>query len=680
MSERIIAIKPSPTTADRQAPIPRVEGTPPQVASNPVSTLPHACLGNQAMLELLHSGALQAKLHVSQPDDADEVEADRMASHIVRSTETARVQRKCSCSGGVTCAKCAEQEETEGPRQKTLTSPVLYRAAADRPTPGAKGTTKPLARPAHLIVEDNAASLEHGQMHKSEFLKLLKSSVSHTADAALAANRKKIKSAPYVSQWLDSYADREAEALENTLLRYAPEARGAHSAREYIAHVTGRVERAVISWAKTGQITGVPEDLARQFSGNGARGGFLGAIQTFASSSVGGAILGFLGGGGSKLQRKAESAAVAAPRDASAVKSHLGAGHPLDSRVQSQMSSAFGYDFSGVRVHTDSGAASLSRQLSARAFTIGHDVAFGSGEYQPGTPLGDALIAHELAHVVQQGGGQSSTPLTKGEDSSGELEQDADDASLGFVASSWARGLQGFSNLRQNAGQRLRSGVRLQRCSCGHGAGAAKSPAFSDAPPKHAATETCTGSPIHIEMIRSRDLTASFELKPLAAAESSSGATILVPSTATLVKQHEEGTATLAWSNASGGSGRETGDFVHDWENNSLQSDFATQQKFAIDAHIYGMSGRPGLGARTKAESKGFQIGDSDWEFVEDLVFTTSYFEGSNEIKRCKWGFRYHSMQRSGGKQGKPIRTAKLQYWGVDSEKFAEPFPIPKGK
>lgn len=644
-------------------------------------------LGNQAMLELLHSGSLQAKLNVSQPGDADEVEADRVAAHVVRNAQAPKIQRKCSCSGASHCASC-EEEALKGIHRKPLGSSTIHRAAAGQPAAPEKNAPHGPARPAHLIVEDNVATLEHGQMHKSEFLKLLKSSVARTADAALAANRKRMKSAPYIEQWLEPYADREAEALENTLLRYAPETAAAHSAREYIAHVADRVERAVVTWAKTGQISGVPEDLARQFAGKGAAGGFLGAIQKFASSSVGGAILGFLGGGGkNKLQRKSESAAspAAAPRDGSAVKSQLGGGHPLDTRVQSQMSSAFGYDFSGVRVHTDSGAASLSSQLSALAFTVGRDVAFGSGEYQPGTPVGDALIAHELAHVVQQGGGQASTPLTKGDDSSGPLEHDADEAALGFVASTWAQGMQGFANLKQNAGPRLRSGIRVQRCSCGHGSAAVKSPAFSDEPPKHAGGETCTGSPIHIEMILSRDLTPSFSLSAIGARnvvgawEANSGATIYVPSTATTVKQHEEGIATLVWSNSGGGSGREIGNFNHDWDNNELQSDSATNQKFATDSHTYGMTGLPGLEARKKAEAKGFSADSSDWEFVEDLVFTTSYSEGAGEIKRCKWGFRYHSMQRSGGKQGKPARTAKLQYWGVDSQKYAEPLPpIPK--
>ena len=56
-----------------------------------------------------------------------------------------------------------------------------------------------------------------------------------------------------------------------------------------------------------------------------------------------------------------------------------------------------------VRLHDDPAAARLTRSLGARALAVGEHVAFGPNEYEPGTPVGDALIAHELAHVVQQG-------------------------------------------------------------------------------------------------------------------------------------------------------------------------------------------------------------------------------------------------------------------------------------
>ena len=63
-----------------------------------------------------------------------------------------------------------------------------------------------------------------------------------------------------------------------------------------------------------------------------------------------------------------------------------------------------GFDFSQVRVHADGGAAAAARSLSARAFTVGTDIAFASGQFAPDTPAGRHLLAHELAHVAQTGG------------------------------------------------------------------------------------------------------------------------------------------------------------------------------------------------------------------------------------------------------------------------------------
>jgi len=80
-----------------------------------------------------------------------------------------------------------------------------------------------------------------------------------------------------------------------------------------------------------------------------------------------------------------------------------GAGHPLSDIAREPMEKAFGADFSGVRVHTDSEANTLAKQLGARAFTRGHDIFLGSGEYQPESDEGRKLLAHEMTHVVQQG-------------------------------------------------------------------------------------------------------------------------------------------------------------------------------------------------------------------------------------------------------------------------------------
>ena len=80
-------------------------------------------------------------------------------------------------------------------------------------------------------------------------------------------------------------------------------------------------------------------------------------------------------------------------------------GTPLDAGVQRDMGHAFGgHDFSDVRVHTDSAAASSAADIGAVAYTVGSDVFFGDGAYQPSSEAGQSLLAHELTHTVQQRG------------------------------------------------------------------------------------------------------------------------------------------------------------------------------------------------------------------------------------------------------------------------------------
>ena len=79
-----------------------------------------------------------------------------------------------------------------------------------------------------------------------------------------------------------------------------------------------------------------------------------------------------------------------------------GGGQPLDTGLQQSIGQAMGADFSGVRVHTDKRADRLNQSLSSLAFTTGRDLFFKKGNYQPGSREGQRLIAHELAHVVQQ--------------------------------------------------------------------------------------------------------------------------------------------------------------------------------------------------------------------------------------------------------------------------------------
>jgi hypothetical protein len=81
------------------------------------------------------------------------------------------------------------------------------------------------------------------------------------------------------------------------------------------------------------------------------------------------------------------------------------AGRPLATADRAFMESRLGHDFSRVRVHTDAQAARSARAVDALAYTVGSHVVFDEGRYAPGSPDGRRLLAHELAHVIQQGGG-----------------------------------------------------------------------------------------------------------------------------------------------------------------------------------------------------------------------------------------------------------------------------------
>lgn len=83
-------------------------------------------------------------------------------------------------------------------------------------------------------------------------------------------------------------------------------------------------------------------------------------------------------------------------------------GRPLAEGTLESMESRFDRDFSAVRVHSGGEAADLSQRLNARAFTVGSDVYFDRGEYRPTTAGGERLLAHELAHVVQQRGAEAA--------------------------------------------------------------------------------------------------------------------------------------------------------------------------------------------------------------------------------------------------------------------------------
>lgn len=93
-----------------------------------------------------------------------------------------------------------------------------------------------------------------------------------------------------------------------------------------------------------------------------------------------------------------------------------GTGQPMEPDTREQFETRFGQDFSQVRVHTHDKAAVSAKTIHARAYTSGQDIAFASGEYAPHTTAGQHLLAHELTHVVQQGGQPHAIQRDDGDD------------------------------------------------------------------------------------------------------------------------------------------------------------------------------------------------------------------------------------------------------------------------
>jgi hypothetical protein len=117
------------------------------------------------------------------------------------------------------------------------------------------------------------------------------------------------------------------------------------------------------------------------------------------------------------IQMKSGNPIEASPAFEQKLGNAKGSGNKLPSKVQMEMESGIGADFSEVNLHTDQEANSLSESINAQAFTSGKDVFFAQGKFNPETKDGKKLIAHELTHTVQQGGVRrkevESTEMTK---------------------------------------------------------------------------------------------------------------------------------------------------------------------------------------------------------------------------------------------------------------------------
>lgn len=154
--------------------------------------------------------------------------------------------------------------------------------------------------------------------------------------------------------------------------------------------------------------------------------------RTSASSSLHGPVQPVLSG---ILMRKATASAVEDNAEVAVEHASRSTGDELSTDLRTRFESSLGTDLSAVRVHTGPESEAATSAVSANAFAVGNDIHFGAGQYEPGTVAGQHLIAHEVAHTVQQRGSAPTRQNKLAVSAAGDaLEVEADRAADAMVA------------------------------------------------------------------------------------------------------------------------------------------------------------------------------------------------------------------------------------------------------
>lgn len=381
----------------------------------------------------------KAKAQAEQNENDDDLPIGNMPGSPVMQSEPPSTEEESPLTSAMPVEGMESGTEplTSEQPQATAESESAAEQESEQPAPTA-------ATPA-LIVDDSVETSE-GQMTKTAFLQELRSSICGSIEPVLSTAGQTTEGCPYLNYWLDLYGGKTATEVEATVKKYAPDSARAVMATEYISMVTQRALRAAEEWAATGRISSIPEGVPTTLPG-----------QPNANAGNNRSV--------SRLFRKAKAGAPSQQQNnANDIRQELGEGQPLEPGVRARMESAFNMSFSDVRTHTDSNASDISSRINSRAFAVGNHVAFGSGEYKPGTLVGDALIAHELAHTIQQKGASRSVNKMSVENGYDALEQDADRTAVSVMSSLYGNARNSMNNVIANAVPSLRSGLRIQSC------------------------------------------------------------------------------------------------------------------------------------------------------------------------------------------------------------------------
>ena len=291
--------------------------------------------------------------------------------------------------------------------------------------------------PDSLIISDGDTP-EMGQLTKAQFLNLLYDQVCNVLRESLSTRGFDENNCPRLTLLFGILRWRSASQLDRLIREYEPRSSEARTAVDYLTIITDRIRISAQSWIQSGEILNLPEAL--QSEANRVFSILPRALQLKSHSEI------------NERPSKFENLTLKE------------VGRPLDSRLKMRMESAFREDFSEVKIHNDSEAHQKTVQLNARAFTLGNNIVFGESQYKPGTPIGDALIAHELAHIIQQRNGLVNNASQTNSDYT-QLETDADQAATGVLMNLYLKARAGIHEWASNVKPSLQTGLKVQACS-----------------------------------------------------------------------------------------------------------------------------------------------------------------------------------------------------------------------
>lgn len=349
-------------------------------------------LGNQAVQRLYRTGVLQAKLKIGAPGDKYEQEADRVADQVMRMPEPI-VRRQAA----------EEEEPVQAKPLATQITPLVQRQPAgeeEEPTQAKFESGGEAAVQRQEEKEDEfaqtvplqrqAAAKEEEEQVQAKFdsgepqLRLQTEGEDESFEQTESLKRRMNE---------DEEEQAHAQTKSLTVQRLCPECEKEREEEVTIQRAinytqTPIIQRPCLECEKKLQRQPMPEEEVEK------------AVQTkllYPTIEVKRQVW--------PLQPK--SANGYSVSDSPTVEANIsamkGGGIPLPSSARVFFESRFGADFGDVRLHTDSRAADTAKSINARAFTVGSDIAFGSGQYSPDSSSGRSLLAHELTHVVQQG-------------------------------------------------------------------------------------------------------------------------------------------------------------------------------------------------------------------------------------------------------------------------------------